>query len=183
MKTSTITLTVDEFRSLMAIDSRAEREELAETIAVCATDPDRAPANPDNSIAAAIAERTRLRRERARRAAERRKARRLEMQAAGKKAPADKNLKTKEFELQLTDGIIRRLLWINQHYNEWIDQVTRTLTMFDHWELGDRTASIVRDVTDSISRILRPLAEMAVSYMKLPRRERPRSMEIALPVA
>lgn len=172
MKTHTITLTVDEFNRLMSISDDNRRKQAAKAITTCATTPDAAPASHGDETVSAVTRRMQERRERARRAAERRKARREQ----GKQ-----ELPKAQFQLRMTEGNVRRLLWLKQHFTEWLENVVIAFDAVTDWSIGPKIATTMEYMCSLAAVLLRPMTDAAAAYMKTPRRMRPATMTLTLP--
>lgn len=157
----------------MSIDDPVKRRRALEAINRCAENPDSKPEESDCKAVNSVTGRICLKAERRRAAAARRKARRKEIESG---------LSEKSFNLPADDFVLRRLLWVKQHYSEWVDQVTRALRELKTWKLGTHIAESLQAVTDLVYTHLKPMIEAANNIIKRPRRNRPSHVPVLLPV-
>lgn len=174
-----VTLSMEELTELMSIADPAKRREALDAIGRCAADPAGEVKESSCGAVRAVVDRMRKCADRRARAA----ARRLQARKVAAPAPpsAPSTTEVREYKMGLDEAMARRLLWLNQHYGEWVDHVTRILRIFQDWGFGEHLSETVKTMTDVLIKYINPLIGCARDYMKMPRRMRPRAMKVALP--
>lgn len=177
----TISISMEELTELMTIADAGKRREALDAIGRCVENPEAHVRETDCGAVKSVAERLRKSAGRRARAAARRIAAKKKA-AEPKRETAEPKNEIREYDMPMNDMTARRLLWLKQHYGEWVDHVTRILRLFQGWEIGEQMAESVKSMTDVVQIYLEPLLDFARNYMKLPRHSRPKMLKVPLPV-
>ncbi len=81
-------------------------------------------------------------------------------------------------EIDMSESNVRRLLWVRQHFNETIEQVTRVLAIHSADWMSEDLAKSLKSISEMVYMYLQPSLKSASEVAKLPRRLRPRTIPV-----
>lgn len=173
-----ITLTIDEFSQILEISDPARREAVLTAVRDAAAAPDCIDLSAyTDPLIHSLVKKLKARADIARKRAEKRKASPAVPKPRKLTVPAD----AMAIDMTLTEGNVRRLLWVNQHYAATIDNIVRILTAQGSNSLGQQLSACFSEVADAVKAYLSPLIDLASDYYRTPRHLRPQTVRIPLP--